>query len=70
MLLGDIPVSMNGAIFDSRHFVGGGSGAFISEGITFIERMGTLDVLSNGTALSGSMVVTIEAIGFAGNTSV
>ena len=68
VLLGEISVSMNGAIFDSRHFVGGGSGTFTSDGVTFLERIGTLDVLSNGTALSGSMIFTIEALGFAGNT--
>ena len=33
----------------------GGTGTFTSEGITFTERIGTLDVLSNGPALSGSM---------------
>ena len=68
VLLGEISTTMNGAIFDSRRFVGGGSGTFTAEGLTFTERIGTLDVLSNGTALSGSMILTIEALGFAGNT--
>lgn len=68
VLLGQISHTMNGAIFDSRRFVGGGSSTYTDEGITVIERIGTFDVLSNGTALSGSMIITIEALGYTGNT--
>jgi hypothetical protein len=68
VLLGQVSHTMNGAIFDSRRFVGAGSSTYSVEGVTFIERIGTLDVLSNGTALSGAMIITIEALGFTGNT--
>ena len=68
VLLGQVSLSMDGAIYDSRHFVGGGTATVTSEGIAFTERIGTLDVLSNGPVLSGSMIFTIEALGFAGHT--
>ena len=70
VLLGQISYTMNGAIFESRRFVGAGSSTYSAEGITFIERIGTFDALSTGTALSGSMVLTIEALGFTGHTYV
>jgi len=68
--LGLIDISMNGTIFDSRRFVGAGSGTYRSEGITFIDKIGTLDLLSNGNGLSGTLVFTVEASGFTGNTYV
>jgi hypothetical protein len=68
--LGLHDVSMNGTIFDSRRFVGAGSGTHRSEGIMFIDKIGTLDLLSNGNGLSGTMVFTVEASGFTGNTYV
>ena len=67
VLLGQISHTMNGAIFDSRRFVGAGSSTYTDEGITIVERIGTFDVLSNGSALSGSMIVTIEALGYTGH---
>ena len=68
VLLGQISHTMNGTIFDSRRFVGAGSATYADDDITIIERIGTFDVLSNGTALSGSMIITIEALGYTGNT--
>jgi hypothetical protein len=66
--LGQVSYDITGSIFDSRRFVGGGSATYTDDDdITYIERMGTLDVMSNGQALSGSLIVTIEAFGFTGN---
>lgn len=68
VLLGQVAYNVTGSIFDSRRFVGAGSATYTDDDdITIIERMGTLEVLSNGQALSGSLIVTIEALGFTGN---
>lgn len=68
LLLGQVSFNITGAIFDSRHFVGAGSSTYSFDDVTFIERIDTLDLLSNGAAMSGSLVATIEALGYAGNT--
>ena len=69
--LGSIVTNVSGGIFPSRHFIGGGSGTFPTPpGITFKFNIGTLDILSTATRLTGSIIFTITSEGVSGNTYV
>lgn len=67
--LGTIVSNVSGSIFSSRRFVGGGSGTYsdFDELITINVSVGTLDVLSTATNLTGSVIVTISSAAFSGN---
>jgi hypothetical protein len=66
--LGTIVNTISGGIFSSRRFVGAGGGSFGSGGITFNTTVGTLDVLSTATSMTGNIIFTITAVGASGNT--
>jgi hypothetical protein len=65
--LGSIVNTLSGAVQDSRRYVGGGSGTFSTGGLTFGTKVGTFDVLSAATTLSGSIITFITLPGVPGN---
>lgn len=65
--LGELEIPISGGIFPSRRFIGGGSSAFVEDGVTLNVNVGTLDVLSTPTSLTGRIIVSITAVGISGN---